>query len=72
MFNNKGHGFLCRCDVCKNKRKNSLFYMGFLVFLFIILLWQLLFTIIITTRFNVFLILVLFVMLFIGLFRIIF
>lgn len=72
MFKQKGHGFFCRCEPCKCRRRNSLFYMGFLLALLVILCWQVLFTIIITTRFNAFLIFVLMVCVMIGFIRIIF
>jgi len=72
MFKPKGHGFFCRCDLCKCRRKGSLWYMGCLLSLLIILMWQVLFTIFITTRFNVFLIFILMLCVIIGFIRIIF
>lgn len=72
MFKQKGHGFFCRCEMCKVKRKSSLWYMGILLSLLIILMWQVLFTIFITTRFNVFLIFILMMSVLIGFIRIIF
>lgn len=72
MFKQKGHGFFCRCEMCKVKRKSSLWYMGCLLSLLIILMWQVLFTIFITTRFNVFLIFILMMCVLIGFIRIIF
>lgn len=72
MFKQKGHGFFCRCEMCKVKRKSSLWYMGILLSLLIILMWQVLFTIFITTRFNVFLIFILMMCVLIGFIRIIF
>ena len=72
MFKQKGHGFFCRCEGCKMKRRNSLWYMGGLLSLFIILIWQILFTLFVVTRFNVFLIFLLMVCVIIGFIRIIF
>jgi len=72
MFKQKGHGFFCRCEPCKHRRCNSLWYMGCLFSLLIILMWQVLFTIFITTRFNAFLILLLMISVVIGFIRIIF
>lgn len=67
-----GHGFFCRCDACKFKRKTSLFYMGFLIALLIILVYQCLFTIFVVTRFNAFLCFMFLMIVLIGFFRIIF
>lgn len=72
MFKQKGHGFFCRCDACKFKRKSSLWYMGSLFSLIIILMWQVLFTIFITTRLNALLIFLLMITVVIGFIRIIF
>ena len=72
MFKQKGHGFFCRCESCKIKRRSSLWYMGCLFALLIILMWQVLFTIFITTRFNAFLIFILMWCVIIGFIRIIF
>ncbi len=72
MFKQRGHGFFCRCEGCKIKRRSSLWYMGGLFSLLIILAWQVLFTIFIVTRFNVFLIFLLMVCVVIGFFRILF
>jgi len=72
MFRNKGHGFFCRCDCCRTKRRNSLWYMGCLFSLLIILMWQVLFTIFITTRLNALLIFLLMISVVIGFIRIIF
>lgn len=72
MFKQKGHGFFCRCEPCKIKRRTSLWYMGCLLSLLIILMWQVLFTIFITTKLNAFLILVLMITVVVGFIRIIF
>lgn len=72
MFKNKKHKFFCMCEACKFKRKTSLWYMGILFSLAIILVWQVLFTIIFVSRFNAFLILVLLASVIIGFIRIIF
>ncbi|MDD6223671.1 MAG: hypothetical protein PUB18_01565 [bacterium] len=72
MFKHKGHGFFCRCETCKFRRKTSLWYMGILLSMLIILMWQMLFTIFITTRFNVILIFILMICILIGFIRIIF
>ena len=72
MFKQKGHGFFCRCEGCRFKRKTSLWYMGCLLSLLIILMWQVLFTIFITTKFNVFLIFILMISVIIGFIKIIF
>lgn len=71
MFKQRGHGFFCRCDACKVRRKSSLWYMGTLLALLIILMWQILFTVFIATRFNAFLILLLMVCVIVGFIRII-
>lgn len=72
MFKQKGHGFFCRCEMCKVRRKSSLWYMGVLLSLLIILMWQILFTIFITTKLNAFLIFLLMICVIIGFVRIIF
>ena len=72
MFKANKHKFFCMCEACKTKRKTSLLYMGGLFSLLIILGWQVLFTIIFVTRFNVILILLLLASVLIGFFRIIF
>jgi len=72
MFKQRGHGFFCRCDCCRNRRRNSLWYMGCLFSLLIILMWQVLFTIFITTRLNALLIFLLMISVVIGFIRIIF
>lgn len=72
MFKRNGHNFFCRCDACKCRRRGSLWYMGCLFSLVIILMWQVLFTIFITTRFNAFLIFLLLFCVVIGFIRIIF
>ena len=72
MFKHRGHGFFCRCDGCRYRRVNSLWYMGCLFSLLIILMWQVLFTIFITTRLNALLILFLMISVVIGFIRIIF
>jgi len=72
MFKQKGHGFFCRCDGCKCRRRSSLWYMGCLFSLLIILMWQVLFTIFITTRLNAFLIFLLMISVVIGFIRIVF
>jgi predicted neutral ceramidase superfamily lipid hydrolase len=72
MFKQRGHGFFCRCDACKIRRRSSLWYMGILFSLLIILIWQVIFTIFITTKINAFLIFLLMFCVVVGFFRIIF
>ncbi len=72
MFKSKRHGFFCRCEMCKIKRRSSLWYMGILLSLLIILMWQVIFTIFITTRLNAILIFLLMACVIIGFIRIIF
>lgn len=72
MFKQKGHGFFCRCEGCRFRRKTSLWYMGCLLSLLVILMWQVFFTIFITTKFNVFLIFILMISVIIGFIKIIF
>ncbi len=52
MFKSKTHGFFCRCEACKIKRKTSIFYMGLLVSSLIILIYQAFLTMFFTTKLN--------------------
>ena len=72
MFKGNKHKFFCMCESCKLKRKTSLWYMGGLFSLLIILGWQVLFTIIFVSRFNAILIFILLLCVIIGFVRIIF
>ena len=72
MFKKNGHGFCCCCDMCKLKRKTSLWYMGSLFAFLIIVIYQTLLLIIFTTRINAIILLVLLLWVIIGFARILF
>ncbi|MBE6147629.1 MAG: hypothetical protein E7168_04780 [Firmicutes bacterium] len=74
MFQRKGngHGFFCRCDMCRIKRKSSIWYMGCLLSLLVILIYQCIFSIFIVSRFNAFLCLFFLMLVICGFIRIIF
>lgn len=72
MFKNKGHGFFCRCECCKFKRKTSLLYMGSLIAFLIIIFYQTILLIFFTTKINAIILLFLMICLVIGIIRIIF
>lgn len=52
MFGNKKHGFFCRCDLCKSKRIHSWWYLGLLAAIAIIIFYQALLLIFITSKLN--------------------
>lgn len=68
----KGHGFFCRCEICKTKRRQSLLYLASLMALVIIIFYQAFLTIFVTTKLNAIILFIELCCLFIGLFRILF
>ena len=57
MFKKRGHGTFCCCEMCKLKRKASLWYMGSLLAFLVIMVYQMLLLLIFTTRLNAFILL---------------
>lgn len=72
MFKGKGHGFFCMCDICKAKRRSSLLYTGCILGLVIVIFYQAILLIFITSKINAIVLFLELVCLFIGFFRIIF
>lgn len=72
MFKHKGHGFFCRCEGCKFRRKTSLWYMGSLIAFLIIIFYQTILLIFFTTKINALILLILMTWLVIGVIRILF
>lgn len=68
----KGHGFFCRCELCKLKRRQSMYYLASLIALVIIIFYQAFLTIFVTTKLNAFILFFELCCLLIGLFRILF
>jgi len=71
MFGNKKHGFFCRCDMCKHKRIHSWWYLAFLASLAIIIFYQAILLIFITSRLNAIFLLIMLFALTIGIIRMI-
>ena len=72
MFQGKGHGFFCMCDVCKAKRRSSLLYLGILIGLVIVIFYQSLLLIFVTSKINAVILFLELLCLATGVFRIIF
>lgn len=72
MFKHKGHGFFCRCEGCKLKRRTSLWYMGSLIAFLIIIFYQAILLIFFTTKINAIILLLLMLLLVIGIIRVLF
>lgn len=72
MFKKNRHGTMCRCEMCKNKRKTSLWYMGGLLAFLVIMVYQTLLLLIFTTRLNAFILIFEMLFVIIGFFLIIF
>lgn len=72
MFGNKKHGFFCRCEGCKYKRIHSVWYLALLACITIIIFYQAILLIFITSRLNAIFLFLLLVCLVIGIFRMIF
>lgn len=70
MFKGKGHGFFCRCETCKVKRRLNIWYMAFLVALLVIVMYQALLIILFTTRLNAIILFIELLWLLLGCFRI--
>jgi hypothetical protein len=51
------HKLFCRCNTCKQKRRSSIFYLSSILITTVIIFYQLLILLFITTKFNVFLLL---------------
>ncbi|MBR5370362.1 MAG: hypothetical protein IK137_03555 [Bacilli bacterium] len=51
------HKLFCRCNTCKQKRRSSAFYLSLILITAIIIFYQLIILLFITTKFNVFLLL---------------
>ena len=52
MFKPQKHNIFCRCDICKSKRRNSIFYLVLLIFLILIIFYQAFILLFITTKIN--------------------
>lgn len=72
MFKGKGHSFFCMCDVCKAKRRASLLYSSCLIGLVIVIFYQSLLLIFVTSKINAVILFVELVCLVVGAFRMIF
>lgn len=72
MFKGKGHGFFCMCDVCKSKRRASLLYIACLIGLVIVIFYQSLLLIFVTSKINAIILFVELICLTIGTCRMIF
>lgn len=65
MFGGKKHGFFCRCDMCKYKRIHSIWYLCLLAAILIIIFYQAILLIFITSKLNaIFLLFLLFALTF--------
>lgn len=71
MFGNKKHGFFCRCDMCKYKRIHSLWYLCLHAALLIIIFYQAILLIFITSKLNAIFLFFLLIMFTIGIARMI-
>ena len=71
MFGNKKHGFFCRCESCKYKRIHSWWYLGLLSAILVIIFYQSILLIFVTSRLNALFLFVLLVTLTIGIARMI-
>ena len=56
-FKGNKHNFFCRCPYCKQKRRTSLLYLGAIIALTVIILYQALLLIFLVTRFHAILLL---------------
>jgi len=72
MFRNKRHGFFCRCEGCKYKRIHSFWYLALLACITIIIFYQAILLIFITSRLNAIFLFFLLIFLVIGIGRMIF
>ena len=72
MFKGKGHSFFCMCDVCKARRRTSLLYCGCLLGLIIVIFYQALLLIFVTSKINAIILFLELMCLFIGAIRVIF
>ena len=71
MFNNKKHGFFCRCESCKNKRIHSWWYLSLLLAILVIIFYQSILLIFVTSRMNALFLFILLLALTIGVARMI-
>jgi len=72
MFSKKKHGFFCRCELCKLKRRQSILYIGCLIAFVIVILYQAFLTIIVTTKLNAVLLFIELMIFTIGIVRMLF
>ena len=72
MFQGKGHGFFCMCDVCKAKRRSSLLYLAILIGLIIVVFYQSILLIFVTSKINAVILFLELLCLAVGFFRIVF
>lgn len=72
MFKGKGHNLFCRCDVCKAKRRGSLLYSSCLLGFVIVIFYQSLLLIFVTSKINAVILFLELICLAIGFFGIIF
>jgi hypothetical protein len=72
MFKGKGHSFFCGCDACKLKRRSSLLYTSCLIGFVIVIFYQSLLLIFVTSKINAVILFVELLCLAIGFIRVIF
>ena len=72
MFKGKGHSFFCMCDMCKAKRRSSILYLGCLLGLVIVIFYQALLLIFVTSKINAIILFLELMCFFVGFIRIIF
>ncbi len=73
MFQKKGgHGFFCRCEMCKMKKRQNLFYLLLVFALIVICLYQAILTVFFTTKLNAMILLCELLFLFCGWYFILF
>jgi len=72
MFKGKGHSFFCMCDCCKAKRRSSLLYSACLIGFVIVIFYQALLLIFVTSKINAIILFIELICLTIGIIRLIF
>lgn len=68
----KGHGFFCLCDICKAKRRSSLLYLSILIGLVVVIFYQSILLIFVTSKINAVILFLELLCLAMGIIRIIF
>lgn len=57
-FKGNRHSPFCRCNFCKQKRRNNIFYLGALLALVVIICYQAIILVFLVTRINAILLLI--------------